>query len=160
MDKSFTVKGIDDSDEVCNFIDMMQPSSTEMNIGASKTLNVMTPQLAVGTSTSGNVTVTKTTSPTDPNLPNPNRRLFNVRKIYLSNEDPDPWAVYYNVQDKMQMGWVPFYHKDETTGEYSSTPFDYVYCTLPVMLLLEGDDESLIHGMVTTNKEFTPQINT
>ena len=142
MDTSATLKGMD-GNTLYNYIDLMQSNGTQMNIVADNTMNIITPALNVGTSTS-NVTTTVTEN----NL----RRIKSVRKVWLGNESQrDP----YNPNNYLGLaeGWVPLYND-------SMQLTDKAMATLPVILVIEGQDMNFIHGMVITNNNFTPIIDT
>lgn len=142
MDTSATLKGMD-GNTLFNYIDLMQSNGTQMNIVADNNMNIITPKLNVGTLTS-NVTTTVTEN----NL----RRIKSVRKVWLGNESQrDP----YNPNNYLGLaeGWVPLYND-------SMQLTDKAMATLPVILVIEGQDMNFRHGMVITNNNFTPIIDT
>ena len=142
MDTSATLKGMD-GNTLYNYIDLMQSNGTQMNIVADNTMNIITPTLNVGTSTS-NVTATVTEN----NL----RRIKSVRKVWLGNASQrDP----YNPNNYLGLaeGWVPLYNDNMQLT-------DKAMATLPVILVIEGQDMNFRHGMVITNNNFTPIIDT
>ena len=142
MDTSATLKGMD-GNTLYNYIDLMQSNGTQMNIVADNTMNIITPTLNVGTSTS-NVTATVT----EDNL----RRIKSVRKVWLGNASQrDP----YNPNNYLGLaeGWVPLYNDNMQLT-------DKAMATLPVILVIEGQDMNFRHGMVITNNNFTPIIDT
>lgn len=139
MDSSVTLKGMD-GNTLYNYIDLIQPNGTQMNIVAHDNMNLISPRINVGTSTSS---VTKTVTQ------NSLRRITNIRKIVATEGAP------YNPDNylKIKEGNVPIYNENMQL-------VDAAYCQLPAILLIEGQDMNFIHGMVTSNESFTPIINT
>ena len=139
MDSTVTLKGMD-GNTLYNYIDLIQPNGTQMNIVAHDNMNLISPRISVGTSTSS---VTKTVTQ------NSLRRITNIRKIVATEGAP------YNPDNylKIKEGNVPIYNENMQL-------VDAAYCQLPAILLIEGQDMNFIHGMVTSNESFTPIINT
>ena len=151
MDNTATLKGMNGS-TLENYIDMEQTNSNQMNIFATDKLNIMANNIAVGTDTSSVSTTVKNSS---------FKRVNEIRKVWLGtpgNRDPynvDPSRPGVDNPLGLAEGWVAMYSDDTLTSVA-----DKCYCTLPVILVIQGTDTTLKHGMVVTNDSYTPIVNT